>query len=714
VHSCESERTAIDPVRDAVVDPASDELSWRRLFDALPYAIALVDSSGVIRYANGHLADLSGYESDELLGTDVDMLVPGPSRPRHAARRRQLAAAPAIRPHGTRPDLELLRRDGSEVAVDIALAPVTVENAQYTITMIRDDSDRRAAECARVEAERRFRLVFENNVAGMAVSDLDGRLLDVNRAYCSMLGVDEADLLGHNLLELTHPDDRIVSIDAHRRLIAGEVEHANVRKRYAHSDGHVVEADVLLGVIRDDGSVPLYLVASTKDVTAEHALAAQLSHQALHDPLTGLANRSLFEERIAQASASLHDQDRRCVVMALDLDDFTAVNDALGHHAGDQLLVELAERLAGATRPGDTLCRPGGDEFLYLAGGLSSGDEVDEVACRLLGALAEPFHLGGTRLDQRASLGIAIGDGGDCDKLLKRADAALFEAKRQGKGRSVTFAPEMGERVSSRFALCQELRHALPSGELSMHYQPLVELATGRVVGFEALMRWHQRRRGNVRPDVFIPLAEESGLISELGRFALREAGAAAAQWHPPAGMSHGPYVSVNLSVHQFHDPGLLSIVEDALAASALPPERLVLEITESAALADVAGAARVVGELRSLGVALALDDFGTGYSSLSYLAKLQPTIIKIDRSFVSPSADSAYAESLLAAIVSLGHELDMVVLAEGIETVEQLGRLRRLECDVGQGYLFSAAVPACDVAGVLARGPFRLEAAQS
>ncbi|MHB1784411.1 MAG: putative bifunctional diguanylate cyclase/phosphodiesterase, partial [Acidimicrobiales bacterium] len=349
----------------------------------------------------------------------------------------------------------------------------------------------------------------------------------------------------------------------------------------------------------------------------------------------------------------------------------------------------------------------GGDEFLYLAEGISSTQEAEEIAGRLLGVLGEPFVLDGVRVEQSASLGVVVQErvGKDWSELLQGADAALYAAKRAGKGRFATFAPEMREQVSEHFELSQELHQALSSSELSMHYQPLVELSTSRVVGFEALMRWHQQARGQVPPDVFIPLAEQSSLIAELGQFALKEAGAAAASWDTD-GNAVPPYVSVNLSVRQFHDPALLSFVEGMLATTSLAPHRLVLEITESTALADVAGAARIVEELRYLGVALALDDFGTGYSSLSYLARLQPSIIKIDKSFVSPMAENLHAQSLLAAIVSLGHDLDMTVVAEGIETTEQLERLRRLGCDVGQGYLFSKAVPAAEVAGVLARGP--------
>jgi EAL domain-containing protein (putative c-di-GMP-specific phosphodiesterase class I) len=340
-----------------------------------------------------------------------------------------------------------------------------------------------------------------------------------------------------------------------------------------------------------------------------------------------------------------------------------------------------------------------------LAEGLTSPAQAEEVAERLLGVVAEPFSLAGTQVEQHASIGVVIWEGTNKDstELLQNADVAMYEAKRQGEGRHVVFTPAMYEDADNRFALTRELGHSLQSGEISMHYQPIVDLATSEVVGFEALMRWEHPERGQVPPGVFIPLAEQSDLIFELGSFALREAVAEASSWERTARASQ-LFVTVNLSARQFHDPDLLSIVEGALAESGLAPERLVLEITESVALVDVVWTTSVIEHLARLGVAIALDDFGTGYSSLSYLALLHPMIIKIDRSFVSPPRESAYNDTVLEAIVSLGQKLNMTVLAEGIETQGQLERLRALGCEVGQGFLFSPAVPAGEVAAMLGR----------
>jgi EAL domain-containing protein (putative c-di-GMP-specific phosphodiesterase class I) len=311
------------------------------------------------------------------------------------------------------------------------------------------------------------------------------------------------------------------------------------------------------------------------------------------------------------------------------------------------------------------------------------------------------------------SIGVVVHDFNDMDneELLQNADTAMYEAKRQGKSRCVVFTSEMHDQASGRLELLRDLRRALPAKEISMHYQPLVELATGEIAGFEALMRWRHPTIGHVPPDVFIPLAEQSDLIIELGSFALDEAIGAAASWPPIAGGARGAYVSVNLSARQFRDPDLLSLIEGALTSSGLAPQRLVLEITESVALANIARTTSVLEYFKNLGVGLALDDFGTGYSSLSYLTRLRPDFIKIDRFFVGTTPEDSDNHVLLESIIELGHRLDLSVLAEGIETTGQLEYLRRLGCEFGQGFLFSPAVPAEEVTRMLAQAPWSLRA---
>jgi EAL domain-containing protein (putative c-di-GMP-specific phosphodiesterase class I) len=348
------------------------------------------------------------------------------------------------------------------------------------------------------------------------------------------------------------------------------------------------------------------------------------------------------------------------------------------------------------TRSTDTLCRFGGDEFLYLAEGISGTDEAEHIADRFLHSLDEPFSVGGLNLEQRASLGVVVWDATTVEvtDVVRDADVALYEAKRLGKGRQFVYVPGMHDVAVNRFSLVQELRQAVAAGELAMHYQPIVRLSTNEVVGFEALMRWQHSRRGWVPPTVFIPLAEQSDLILDLGAFALHESIVAAGEWGRAKGTLGEPYVSVNLSARQFHDPGLVALVKGELEACSLPADRLIIEITEGVALMEVADTLKTIGELTELGIGVALDDFGTGFSSLSYLALLNPMIIKVDQTFVRPAIKSIHSDRLLETIVSLGHNLGMTMLAEGIETREQLEQLRELHCSLGQGFVYSPAVP--------------------
>jgi diguanylate cyclase (GGDEF)-like protein/PAS domain S-box-containing protein len=577
----------------------------------------------------------------------------------------------------------------------VALEEIIVSNDVQKVT-----------ERARAEAEQRFRLAFEDNMAPMFFHDLEGGIIAVNDAFCQLIGRSREEILEHDWKLFIHPEDVSVTEEVHQRLTSSEVDQVRAVRRFLHQDGRVIFVEVSEYPARDAEGKIIYFVVSQRDITEERELTEQLSHQALHDPLTGLANRTLFGDRLVQAHARVVRQGGLAAVLMLDLDDFKGVNDTFGHLVGDQLLVTIARRLERVTRSSDTLCRFGGDEFLYLAEGLNSTAEAERVAERLLNAFSEPFSIAEAHLEQHTSIGVVVWDEGSMGftELIQDADVAMYEAKRQGKGRHVVFAPSMHQQAVSRFALLQELRHALQTGELSMHYQPIVDLTTTAVVGFEALMRWQHPQRGWVPPNVFIPLAEQSDFILELGSFALREAVAAASTWEWTGDQAGRPYVTVNLSAHQFHDPGLISMVEDALRTSGLAPERLIIEITESVTLLDVAETMSVMEHLNRLGIGIALDDFGTGYSSLSYLALLHPRIIKIDQSFVSPAHEGARNDMLLETIVSLGNKLDMTMLAEGIETHAQLERLRNLGCELGQGYLFSPAVPAGEVAAMLDR----------
>jgi diguanylate cyclase (GGDEF)-like protein/PAS domain S-box-containing protein len=692
------------------------------LFEALPCSAALLDAQGVIRDLNQHFADITGYLVDDLIGRDFRVIVPLQER-----------ISPFIAPsdgdgdfgfaHIVRDqELAVLCRDGHEIPADFSYSRLKINDQSWTVVEMHDkvlqngtknadetiDNGAIDFEASLANSEQRFRLAFEKSMAPMVFSDRDGLFLAVNSAFCEMCGRSEEELIGRDSKSFTYPEDIGISEKVNGLIKSGEIDEHRYGKRFLHKNGRIVFAEVSICCSRDAKGEALYYVSSVRDVTEERALAAQLSFQALHDPLTGLANRALFDDRLVQARSRTIREVKLGAVLLLDLDDFKGVNDSYGHLVGDQLLIEIASRFKQVTRTSDMLCRFGGDEFLYLAEGLTSPDEGELIARRLLDTLSEPFIYGDIRLKQHASVGVAVWDGEIPDnvQLVQDADAAMYEAKRRGHGCIEIFTPKIGHEAFSRFALVQELREALTNGDVAMHYQPIIDLASGTIVGFEALMRWQHPERGWIPPDVFIPLAEQSDLIFELGSFALRTAMAAASTWkatNPNVGL---PYVTVNLSAHQFHDPGLISLIRQELESSAISPERLILEVTESVALADIAETLNIMDELNRLKIGIALDDFGTGYSSLSYLAALNPKIIKIDQSFVRPKHDKKRSDTLLEAIVSLGNKLNMTVLAEGIETPAQLDRLHNLDCDLGQGFLWSPAVPVQEAIDMLAQSP--------
>ena len=588
-----------------------------------------------------------------------------------------------------------------------------VQEAKMAIVHVRAVEETRkaleratAANAALEVSEQRFRLAFEENMAPMVFTDFEDRVIAANDAFSEMVGYPLEELLGRDSQHFTYPDDVGITEAIHERLASSAADQVRYVKRYRRKDGRVISSEVSRSIARDEDGETLYFLSSERDVTAERDLAAQLSHQALHDPLTGLANRVLFEDRLSQASARITRQGGLAAVLLLDLDDFKGVNDSFGHVIGDQLLEGVARRLELVTRSSDTVCRLGGDQFLYLAEGLDSPEQAEEVAARLLEVLAEPFAFSGLVFEQHASIGVVVCDCSNetGNERIQEADVALSEAKKLRRGHYLLFSPNMHEEALTRYSLIQELRRALHVGELAMHYQPIVNLQTNEVLGFEALMRWHHPVQGWIPPDVFIPLAEQSELIVDLGSFALNEALRVASTWEWADSTATAPYVTVNFSAHQFHHPGLIEEIESALERSGVAPQRLIVEITESVALHDAAETTRTMAQLHDMGIGVALDDFGTGYSSLSYLTLWSPRVIKIDRSFVSPTLESEHTQVVLETIISLGLKLDTTVLAEGIETKTQLGLLRQLGCRLGQGFLFSRAITAADVTDLMSR----------
>ncbi|QIN80401.1 EAL domain-containing protein [Rubrobacter marinus] len=457
--------------------------------------------------------------------------------------------------------------------------------------------------------------------------------------------------------------------------------------------------------------LPLHRQGFMLDVTERKGLEEQLEHEAFHDTLTGLPNRALFMDRLAHALTGTERGGESLAVLFLDLDNFKVVNDSLGHEEGDELLVEIARRLRGSLRPGDTAARLGGDEFCVLLEDIAGEEEAVRVVGRLEEAFSAPIRMAGQEVHVSASVGIAIGSGAtyrqgkDAEALLRDADLAMYEAKARGRNKHVVYDPSMNARARARLRRENDLRRAIEREELAVYYQPKVDLRTGSISGFEALVRWESPERGIVPPDEFIALAEETALIFPVGRWVLEEACRQAKEWREEYGaVGDDLSVAVNVSARQLQQEqgGIVEEVERVLALTGLEAGCLHLEITESVLMEDVPQNISTLARLKALGVHVEIDDFGTGYSSLAYLKRFPVDGLKMDKSFVEKLDSDEESAAIVEAMIMLARALDLEVIAEGVETPAQLARLRSLGCDVAQGYHFGRPVEAMAATGIL------------
>jgi diguanylate cyclase (GGDEF)-like protein/PAS domain S-box-containing protein len=567
-----------------------------------------------------------------------------------------------------------------------------------------EDGHRRSR--AKLEAsERRFRTLIEHATDVVTVIDIEGVIIYDSPSSESVIGFSPADRVGSRGADFIHPEDQDLAVQTFARAAEHPSGVATGEFRGRHREGHYLWLEVSIRNMLDDPDVG-GVVVNFHDITERKALEEQLAHQAFHDPLTGLANRALLLDRVQHARDTLvRRPGERMALVYVDLDDFKTVNDGMGHEAGDELLKLTAQRIEAALRPGDTAARLGGDEFAVLLEKLPNPAVAYEVGARILEALGEPFDFAGSTVTLNASIGIAVGNGmDDAAALLRNADLAMYQAKGGGKGRFEVYEAGMHAAVVERMAMKADLRRAVEAGEFEPHYQPIVDLDTGRVTGVEALVRWHHPERGLMAPATFIPMAEETGLIVPIGIRVLTQACTDAAGWQVAFGDQAPATVSVNLSARQIQDPNLVSDVAAALRVSGLAPQALVLEITESILIDDAAAASKTLAALKALGLSIALDDFGTGYSSLSYLDRFPVDIVKIDKSFIDALVSGGVAGSpLVTAIVNLGSLLGLGVTAEGIEHPEQVAHLRQIGCARGQGYYFAKPMPADDLRATLA-----------
>jgi diguanylate cyclase (GGDEF)-like protein/PAS domain S-box-containing protein len=558
-------------------------------------------------------------------------------------------------------------------------------------------------EMHRRQGENRLQRLVQNATDMITVCAVDSTIRYLTPSVQPVLGWRPHELAGTRLAELAHPDDRASMLSLLEQTISDGSTSVECRMR--RKDGTWIIAETVSAAV-NEGDVQGY-VLTTRDITRRKALEEQLTHQAFHDSLTGLANRALFIDRLRQAMLRRGRADAPVVVLLLDLDDFKDINDSLGHGTGDELLRSVAVRLREFSREYDTVARLGGDEFAILLDDLTDAIQATAFAERLLEALRVPFTLQRQQLLAQASIGIALTDpdrAENAEDLLRNADVAMYLAKEQGKSGYACFEPSMHENLLRKLALTADLRDGLDRGEITVHYQPIVELSTGRIVGVEALARWRHPQRGPIGPDEFIPLAEQTGLIQPLGRHVLEQSCQEAAGWRrqfPAASLT----VNVNLSVRQVQHPGIVAEVAEILAATGLPPSALILEITESVLSEDHELLAERLWALKRLGIRLAVDDFGTGYSSLSRLRAFPIDSLKIPKPFVDGILQGPEESALARAIIDLAATLGLYVVAEGIEHRGQWDELTRLNCQFGQGYYFARPTTSAEIVALLQNG---------
>ena len=673
------------------------------LLEATPECLVVAAVDGRIVYANHRVEELSGFSREELLDHQVDRLVT------------------AERPIGEGSVGSLIpgschRKTGEDVPVEVHLGAVEGPAGWYLVVTLRDVSDLRRGEAARFEAEAKYVSLVEGIPAITYIDPVDENQnsIYVSPQVTELLGISQEEWLTNPYCwrHHVHPEDEQRAWDEYVEAYRNQ-ESLTHEYRMVHEDGHVVWVSEQAFIVRNEHGEPWLIQGVIFDITERKKAEEQVAFLAYHDKLTGLPNRALFEEMLELALARARRHELGVGVLFLDLDNFKLVNDSMGHHAGDRLLVELAERLLGCTRETDLVARQGGDEFLLLLSDLDRGTGplvgkdagllvAESVAERVRESLREPFVLEGVEFYASGSIGISLfpQDALDAQSLLRNADTAMYESKRSDPGGFVVFSSN-DQDPRARLSLTTRLRKAVDERHWVLHYQPIVDLADGHVQSVEALIRWQEPNGGLVAPGEFIPLAEELGLIEAIGEWVLDELLRQHLEWR-----EQGLEIPVgyNLSPRQLWSARLADRVLDKLRTAGVDPQAITMEITESTAMTDPERTQRILSELHAWGLPLAIDDFGTGYSSLARLKHMPVDVLKIDRSFVRDVDRDRDLAGMVRAMIQLSQSLGMMPLAEGIETPGEYVFLRSNGCRLAQGFLFSRPVPPAEIPALVRR----------
>jgi diguanylate cyclase (GGDEF)-like protein/PAS domain S-box-containing protein len=687
---------------------AKSEKFLNTIFDSIYDPFCIIDRDYNIVRANESYAKLNGTALEGLIGRKCFEVTEN----RTTACDECIAEKTYRSSHPCATNRLFTRPGDQKVWTEIYTYPIFGDEGTVThvIMYTRDITERKIAENSLKESKERYELAADGANDGLWDWDLKADTIYFSPRWKSMLGYRK-EQIGNDPEEwfkLIHPDDIAqmkAQISAH---INGLTPHLESEYRILHSDNNYRWVLSRGLAVRDKYGNAYRMAGSQTDITSRKAFEEQLLHDAFHDALTGLPNRALFMDRLAHVIRS---SKRRRInfyaVLFLDLDRFKVINDSLGHMSGDLLLIEVSGRLIQCLRPGDTVARLGGDEFALLLEDIKDTGELGNIADRIQRALAEPFTIKSQQVFSTASIGIAIGPKNyeKPEHVLRDADIAMYQAKARGKARHAIFDSTMYESTIHRLQIETDLRQAAERKEFFIHYQPVIDLQENTVVGFEALLRWQHPTRGVVPPNEFIPLAEETGLILPIGEWVLREACSQACAWQKHYTMTTPLKISVNISSKQLSQRDFVKRVSGILDETGLDASCLALEITESLIMENPEASGVIMTQLRNLGIHIHIDDFGTGYSSLSYIHRIPVNALKIDRSFVNKMFSNDENMEIIKAIISLAHNLNLYLIAEGLELTDQLTHLKKLKCHYGQGYLFSRPMAVKDIEQWLASG---------